>query len=153
MLFWLRIVPRKLRIHVEHPHQKHCQRCLRVKRTRRSGKPLHGVHEQQHRNRTEERQEPKRYHGGSVPLYHRKRIHQGNSCFQPRKARRPHRGPRWHVPERRSTARIRTIRWPRGNSSALSWPYGSYRRSTYRPRKRASKPNLYLYRLGCPGIF
>ena len=101
---------------------------------RRSGKPLHRVHEQPREAGAEGRRHRGRHRRGPCHLRHQERAVQGHKDSRP--ARRGHEGHRAgrHVPERRRAARVRAaVRGP-GRAPRHRRQHGRVRRRVARPR-------------------
>ena len=67
----------------EYSHSKDCRGCFFFSPSCGAGQPVYGVYEQQHHHGAAERKRTPGYHGRTLPVYYRKRFHQGGAPFQP----------------------------------------------------------------------
>ncbi len=107
-----------------HSHNRHRQPSFLLQGSGHAGKPLHRFYELEHRDRAALGQNAGRYHGGPMPLNHRKRLYQGHTPKQPRPPGHQDYGARRHLPKRRRTARVRGARRARSHASPLPRAHG-----------------------------
>ena len=83
MFLRMRIFSGKLCFITEYSHSKDCRGCFFFSPSCGVGQPVYGVYEQQHHHGAAERKRTPGYHGRTLPVYYRKRFHQGGAPFQP----------------------------------------------------------------------